>query len=119
MFCPSTCPNRRSSANKARENLLSLRSCKSALGSDGLKIARRLLLVLCCAAAASGDATAPHTTLRKARRLMSAPSLDQDILLAKTGILEEASADPSATGRCPCGVKRKSRDSSVSSPLIA
>jgi hypothetical protein len=43
------------------------------------KIARRLLLVLCCAAAASGHATAPHTTLRKARRLMSTPSLDQHL----------------------------------------
>src|SRR5204862_328430 len=53
-----------------------------ALGPAGLKIARRLLLVLCCAATASGHATAPHTTLRKARRLMSAPSLGQRILLA-------------------------------------
>jgi hypothetical protein len=63
-------------------------SCKSALGSDGLKIARRLLLVLCCAAATSGHATATHTTLRKARRLMSTPSLGQGILTAKTGTLE-------------------------------
>jgi hypothetical protein len=32
-----------------------------------------LLLVLCCAATASGHAATPHTILRKARRLMSAP----------------------------------------------
>ena len=66
-------------SEKGSELLLSLCSCKSALGSDGLKIARRLLLVLCCAAAASGHATAaPPRRLMKSRRLMQPSKEAQD-----------------------------------------
>ena len=82
-LCSSeNCVNRRRSANRPGATLLWLCACKSALGCDGLKIATRFLLVPCCAAAASGHATAPHTTRRKARRLMSTPSLGRDTLLA-------------------------------------
>jgi hypothetical protein len=61
-------------SKKPCENVLSVRGCRFALGSDGLKIARRLALVFCCAVAANGHAIVLNTALRKARRLMFPPT---------------------------------------------